>query len=68
MSPNARLFLGLGIIELGLAAIWFWLANVAVESANRPDAQVVIGQTMGGAMGLILGIGVAIFLIRKFRK
>ena len=68
MSPNARLIVGLGVIELGLAAIWFWLANVAAESANTPDAQVVIGQIMGGAMGLFFALGCVIFFVRRSRQ
>ena len=68
MTPNARLFLGLGVIELGLAVLWIWLAKTAAQSSSDPAAQAVIGQILGGAMGLIFGLGCAIFLIRKFRQ
>ena len=67
MSANARLIIGFGFVELCLAALWFWLANVAAKSSTQPDAQVVIGQIMGGAMGLIFGLGCVIFFVRRSR-
>ena len=68
MSPTQRLIIGLGVIELCLAALWIWLANVAANSSTAPDAQTTIGQTIGGAMGLIFGLGCAILIVRTWRK
>lgn len=68
MSPNTRLIVGFGFIELCLAALWIWLANAAAESSTRPDAQMVIGQVMGGAMGLVFGLGCAVFFVRRLRQ
>jgi hypothetical protein len=68
MSPNARLIVGLGVIELGLAVLWIWLANAAAESSPEPGAPVIIGQIMGGAMGLIFALGCVIFLVRRSRQ
>ena len=52
MTPNARLFLGLGVIELGLAVLWIWLAKTAAQSSSDPAAQAVIGQIIGDGTDL----------------
>lgn len=67
MSRRMRTLLGIGIIEVMLAVIWFLLAQKVFahpESAS-PDAQVVIGQTMGAAMGVIAGLALPLYLLAR---
>jgi hypothetical protein len=68
MSPNARLILGIVIIELLLAGLWVWLANLAVERSTHPEAQVIIGQAIGGGMGMVLALGLVILFVRRSRS
>ena len=68
MSPTARLIIGIVLIELLLAGLWFWLAGMAAESSAHPRAQVVIGQSIGGAMGIVLALGCVIFFVRRSRQ
>jgi hypothetical protein len=68
MSPNTRLIVGIVVIELLLAGLWFWLAGLAAKQSNHPEAQVVIGQTIGGAMGLVFALGLVIFFVRRSRQ
>lgn len=67
MSRRMRTLLAIGIIEVMLAGIWFLLAQKVLahpESAS-PDAQAVIGQTMGAAMGVIAGLALPLYLIAR---
>jgi hypothetical protein len=65
MSANVRLLVGFGLVELCLAGLWMWLAKAAAHSSTAPDAQVVIGQIMGAAMGIIFALGCVIFFVRR---
>ncbi|ESY76009.1 hypothetical protein NKJ90_19930 [Mesorhizobium sp. M0051] len=72
MSKKARLILAMVIIEAFLAGICWYLARYGMANPDRvtPDFQAVVGQTMGMAMGGLLGIGVILFFVaaRNDRK
>ncbi|MER9297654.1 hypothetical protein NKI38_14345 [Mesorhizobium sp. M0621] len=72
MSKKARLGLAMVIIEAALAGIWWYLARYGMANPDRvtSDFQTVVGQTMGMAMGGLLGIGFILFLVaaRNDRK
>jgi hypothetical protein len=72
MSKKARLILVLAIIEAGLAGLWWYLARYGIQNPDRVAAnfQEVVGQTMGMAMGALLGLGVILFFVaaRNDRK
>lgn len=67
MSRRMRTLIAIGTIEVLLAGLWFWLAQKVLahpESAS-PDAQVVIGQTIGAAMGVLAGLAIPLYLIAR---
>lgn len=72
MSKKARLILMMVIIEAVLAGIWWYLARFGMANPDRvtADFQAVVGQTMGMAMGGLLGIGFILFFVaaRNDRK
>ncbi|WP_095087172.1 hypothetical protein [Mesorhizobium sophorae] len=72
MSKKARLILAMVIIEAVLAGIWWYLARFGMANPDRvtADFQAVIGQTMGMAMGGLLGLGFILFFVaaRNDRK
>lgn len=72
MSKKARLILVMVIIEAFLAGIWWYLARFGMANPDRvtADFQAVVGQTMGLAMGGLLGIGFILFFVaaRNDRK
>ncbi|RVA20824.1 hypothetical protein EN933_40675 [Mesorhizobium sp. M7A.F.Ca.US.001.01.1.1] len=65
MSKKARLILTMVVIEAFLAGIWWYLARFGMANPDRvtADFQAVVGQTMGMAMGGLLGIGFMLFLV-----
>jgi hypothetical protein len=65
MSKKARLILVMVIIEAALAGIWWYLASYGMANPDRvtSDFQAVLGQTMGMAMGGLLGIGIILFFV-----
>ena len=72
MSKKARVILVMIIIEAALAGIWWYLARYGMTDPDRvtADFQAVVGQTMGMAMGGLLGIGFILFFVaaRNDRK
>ena len=72
MSKKARLILVMVIIEAALAGIWWYLARYGMANPDRvtSDFQAVLGQTMGMAMGGLLGVGIILFFVaaRNDRK
>lgn len=72
MSKKARLILVMVIIEAGLAGLWWYLARYGMTNPDRvtSDFQAVLGQTMGMAMGGLLGVGIMLFFVaaRNDRK
>ena len=72
MSKKARLILAMVIIEGALAGIWWYLARYGMANPDRvtADFQGIVGQTMGMAMGGLLGLGLILFVVaaRNDRK
>jgi hypothetical protein len=72
MSRKARLIVVVVIIEAVFAGIWWYLARFGMANPDRvtADFQKVVGQTMGMAMGGLLGICVILFFVaaRNDRK
>ncbi|WP_217569246.1 hypothetical protein [Mesorhizobium sp. GbtcB19] len=72
MSKKARVILTAVIIEATLAGIWWYLARYGLSNPDRvaPNFQEVVGQTMGMAMGGVLGLCVILFFVaaRNDRK
>lgn len=65
MSKKARLILVMVIVEAGLAGLWWYLAHYGMANPDRvtSDFQAVLGQTMGMAMGGLLGVGFILFFV-----
>jgi hypothetical protein len=61
--------IGIGLAELLLAGVWFYLANLGASHPERvaPGFQRTVGSTMGAAMGALLGLGLLLFLIAAKR-
>ena len=72
MSKKTRLIVTMVIIEAALAGIWWYLARFGMANPDRvaADFQAVVGQTMGMAMGGLLGLGFILFFVaaRNDRK
>ncbi|OBQ74788.1 hypothetical protein [Mesorhizobium erdmanii] len=72
MSKKTRLILTMVVMEAALASIWWYLARYGLDNPDRvtPDFQAIVGQTMGMAMGALLGVGVVLlfFAAGKDRK
>ena len=72
MSRKARVLILMIIIEAFLAGIWWYLARYGMANPDSvtSDFQPVVGQTMGMAMGGLLGIGFILFFVaaRNDRK
>jgi hypothetical protein len=61
-----RTILALVLIELMLAGLWLYLANMAASSPGAsPESGRVIGETMGSAMGVILGLSPLLYLLAR---
>ena len=67
MARTTRVFLAIAIIELFLAGLWFWLARMVIAHPENaaPEAQVVIGQTIGAAMGVIAGLAIPLWVLAR---
>lgn len=63
MSRRKRVLLAIVLVELVLAGIWFMLTMVAADSSIQPNAERTIGETMGMAMGGLLGLGFILYLM-----
>ena len=72
MSYKARVLMMVVVIEAALAGIWWYLARYGMANPDRitADFQGVVGQTMGMAMGALLGLGFILFFVaaRNDRK
>ena len=69
MTYRTRTILAVVLVELLLAGIWFYLANLGAAQPERvtPDYQRTLGSTIGAAMGTLLGLGLILFLIAAKR-
>ncbi|TIT01216.1 MAG: hypothetical protein E5W72_21830 [Mesorhizobium sp.] len=72
MSKKERVILVTVIVEAALAGLWWYLASYGMANPDHvtADFQQVVGQTMGTAMGALLGISVMLFFVaaRNDRK
>jgi hypothetical protein len=57
--------IGIVVAELLLAGLWLYLARLGMADPERvtPDFQATLGQTVGAAMGGLLGTGLIAFFI-----
>lgn len=69
MTYKTRTLLAIALVELLLAGIWLYLANLGAAEPGRvaPDFQRALGSTMGAAMGGLLGLGLLLFLMAAKR-
>ncbi|HEX8483257.1 MAG TPA: hypothetical protein VF650_15275 [Allosphingosinicella sp.] len=66
MSRTKRTILALVLIELILAGLWWYLADMAATSPNSsPDSAGTIGRTMGTVMGVVLGLSPLLYLLAR---
>ena len=65
MSRKARTIIAIILVELLLAGIWFYLAQLGAAHPERtaPEFQRTVGSTMGAAMGGFLGLGLLLYLM-----
>ncbi|HEU0134722.1 MAG TPA: hypothetical protein VFR28_07850 [Allosphingosinicella sp.] len=66
MTRTKRTILALVLLELILAGLWWYLADMAATSPNAsPESGRVIGQTLGAAMGIVLGLSPLLYLLAR---
>jgi len=66
MSKRKRTIIAIIVIELLLAGLWYYLHNeLAMSESATKDSAEVLGRTMGGAMGLILGLSPLLYLLAR---
>jgi hypothetical protein len=66
MTRAKRTILALVLLELILAGLWLYLADMAAGSPGAsPDAGRVIGRTMGTVMGVVLGLAPLLYLLAR---
>ena len=64
MSRRQRTVFVLIVVEILLAAGWFWLHRSALQQSN-PDAPRVVGQVFGTAMGIVAGLSPLLYLMAR---
>jgi hypothetical protein len=66
MSRRKRVIIAVIVLEVLLGLGWIWLSQVAASGgSSNPDAPRVIGQVMGAAMGILLGISPLLYLFAR---
>ena len=66
MTRAKRTILALLLLELILAGLWFYLADMAATSPGaNPNSGRVIGRTMGTVMGVVLGLAPLLYLLAR---
>ena len=66
MSRRKRVIIAVIVLEVLLGLGWVWLSNIATSGgSSNPDAPRVIGQVMGAAMGILLGISPLLYLFAR---
>jgi hypothetical protein len=66
MTRAKRTILVLILLELILAGLWYYLADMAATSPGAsPDSGRVIGRTMGTVMGVVLGLSPFLYLLAR---
>ena len=69
MSRKKRTLYAILLVELLLAGIWYYLANLGATQPDRvtPEFQSTLGSTMGMAMGAFLGFGFILYMMAAKR-
>jgi len=69
MKYKTRTLIAIVLVELLLAGVWFYLANLGASNPDRvaPEFQQTVGSTMGTAMGAFLGLGFILYLMAAKR-
>jgi uncharacterized YccA/Bax inhibitor family protein len=62
MTRTKRTILAVAVLELLLAGLWYYLANMP---NSNPESGRVIGQTMGTVMGVVLGLSPVLLLLAR---
>ena len=62
MTRAKRTIVALIVLELLLAGLWYYLARAP---GAGPDTARVLGETMGTAMGVILGLSPLLYLLAR---
>ena len=62
MTRAKRTILALLLLELFLAGLWYYLAGAP---GAGPDTARVLGETMGTAMGVVLGLAPLLYLLAR---
>jgi hypothetical protein len=62
MTRVKRTILALVLLELFLAGLWYYLAG---SPGAGPDTARVLGETMGTAMGVVLGLSPLLYLLAR---
>ena len=66
MSRRKRVIIMVVVLEVLLGLGWIWLSHAAVSGgSSNPDAPRIIGQVMGAAMGIVLGISPLLYLLAR---
>jgi hypothetical protein len=66
MSKRRRTLIGIVLVELLLAGLWYYLHLQMTASPDAdPEAAASLGRTLGGAMGLVLGLTPALYLFAR---
>jgi hypothetical protein len=66
MSRRKRVIIMVIVLEVLLGLGWIWLSHAAVSGgSSNPDAPRIIGQVMGAAMGVVLGISPLLYLLAR---
>ena len=69
MKYKTRTLIAIVLVELLLAGVWFYLANLGASNPDRvaPEFQQTVGSTIGTAMGAFLGLGFILYLMAAKR-
>ena len=66
MSRRKRTLIAIVVIELLLAGSWIWLHGMAMTSPHAArDSARVIGEVLGGAIGLVLALSPLLYLMAR---
>ena len=69
MSRLMRVAIGIGVLELMLGGLWYYMAyDLAASGDSSPESHRELGRMMGGAMGAVLGFAIFLSLVRWFKE
>lgn len=73
MKRSTRILVLLAVFEICLAVLWWWLMAGLRSGDLRPSGDpaetvAVVSQTVGGTMGVLAGIMLAIWFVLRRRE